>query len=145
MASAAEGKATLSFIEQVEAALNTAKQTNKLLLVLCERLHSNSESLSREVWNDSKVIDAARQNAVCLLIREQTLSFQQFTVLYPVIAFPTVYVIHPSNGQVLQCLFRAEQLNVDAVIACITECAIKLKQQRQLTQPPEAPKNAGTK
>mmetsp|Transcript_72078 Transcript_72078/g.114870 ORF Transcript_72078/g.114870 Transcript_72078/m.114870 type:complete len:580 (-) Transcript_72078:156-1895(-) len=119
---------SLSFIQQVETALNTAKSSNKLLVVLCEKC----DTLNHEIWNDPKVVEVMQQNAVCLLIREQTLAFHQFTTLYPVISFPTVYVINPSNGQVLQCLFQPQQLNTDAVVQCISESALQMKQQQQV-------------
>ena len=120
-------KAEVSFIEQVETALNTAKSDNKLLMVLCE----NSQELNGQIWNHPDIVTSIKKHAVCLLIREGTLAYNQFTSLYPVISFPTVYCISPQNGQVLQCNFRPQDINIESISKNIDSAYQKMIELQQ--------------
>eukprot|EP01084_Bolivina_argentea_P048501 89366_1 len=106
----------ISFIQQVEIALTKAKSENKILMVLCET-EQNMEHIS--IWNHPRVVESVQNHAICLLIHNETLAFKQFTALYPVIAFPTMYCINPQNGQVLQCKYK-DQITLDTVCESIT-------------------------
>ena len=120
-------KGEISFIEQVETALNTAKSENKLLMVLCE----NSKELNGQLWNHPDIVISIKKHAICLLIREGTLAYNQFTSLYPVISFPTVYCINPQNGQVLQCNFRPQDINIESISNNINSAYQKMIESQQ--------------
>ena len=117
------------FIEDVTLALNAAKSQNKILIVCCEE----AESITNALWENPKVIDAFAKHGVGLLIRENTLPFHQFTVLYPVIAFPCLYCINPQNGQVLQCKY-SQDVTVDIAVKSITASSELMQQQQQQQQ-----------
>ena len=106
---------SVTFIQQVETALNSAKSANKLLMVLCE----NAQEVNAQIWNQQDIVKSIKKHAICLLLREGTLAFHQFTILYPVISFPTVYHINPNNGMVLQCNFRDEDINIESILKSI--------------------------
>ena len=117
----------ISFIEQVSTALTTAKSDNKLLMVLCE----NAQELNGQIWNHPDMVTSIKKHAVCLLIRAQTLAYTQFTTLYPVVQFPTVYMINPHNGQVLQCNFKTEHINVESILTNIDLAYQKMIEMQQ--------------
>eukprot|EP01083_Nonionella_stella_P222258 793309_1 len=96
------------FIKQVETALNRAKSENKILMVLIEK----EEITSLNIWNNEEIINNIKQYTICLLIHDNTLAYKQFTVLYPIIDFPTIYCINPQNGQVLTCKYK-QQITID--------------------------------
>ena len=114
------------FIEDVALALNAAKSHNKVLIVCCEE----AESVSNALWANPNVIDAFAKYGVGLLIRENTLPFHQFTVLYPVIAFPCLYCINPQNGKVLRCK-HSQDVTVEIVVESIIASSELMQQQKQ--------------
>ena len=114
------------FIEDVSVALNSAKSQNKVFIVCCEQ----AESVSSPLWSNPTIIDAFAQHGIGLLIIENTLPFDQFTVLYPVIAFPTLYCINPQNGCVLQCKY-GQDVNAEIVVKSIITSSALMQQQQQ--------------
>ena len=139
-----EERSTISFVDQVESALQSAKSSGKMLIVLCEE----ASTLRGDVWNHERVVERVRGDAVCMLLREGSLAFNQFTTLYPAPTLPTMYCIDPQNGRVLQCKC-GEQITVDAVVQCIAFSADLMRQQQsirhQLASQSQAPSSARSK
>jgi hypothetical protein len=83
----------------VTSAIATARAQRKPLLVAVESPppHADSARLESEVWVNADV-RTALGHCVALRLRADTQDARNFSALFPVLAFPFIYLINPITG-----------------------------------------------
>lgn len=130
-----ENSKVIHFMEEVEPALTKAKNENKLLVILCENgpsTNNNTDTINNnsnnEIWNDSSIIQLLTNNAICLRVYSDSISYEHFVAVYPVFILPTIYFINSSNGKALKILW-GDQITQHNVLTSIDDCFKSMNQQ----------------